>query len=129
VHEEAENLEHSVSDAYTERLAGFLGHPKYDPHGDPIPAKDGTLDPDDSFPLAEAAAGQRVRVFRVGPEDSSTLAILKDSGLLPGKVLTVREVRALDGLVTVEVEDGKSHALGGPLAGSVFVRDATEGKS
>jgi DtxR family transcriptional regulator, Mn-dependent transcriptional regulator len=129
VHEEAENLEHSVSDAYTERLAGFLGHPKYDPHGDPIPAKDGTMDPDDSFPLAQAAAGQRVRVFRVGPEDSPTLAILKDSGLLPGKVLTVREVRALDGLVTVEVEDGESHSLGGPLAGSVFVRDATEGMS
>jgi DtxR family Mn-dependent transcriptional regulator len=127
VHEEAESLEHSVSDAYTERLAEFLGHPEHDPHGDPIPAKDGTLEPDDSFPLAEAAAGQRLRVCRVGPEDAPTLAVLEGSGLLPGKVLTVREMRALDGLVTVEGEDGETRTLGGPLAGSVFVRSASEG--
>ena len=122
VHEEAERLEHSVSDAYTERLAEFLGHPEHDPHGDPIPAKDGTLEPDDSFPLAKAAAGQRIRVFRVGPEDAPTLAVLKGSGLLPGKVLTVREVRALDGVVTVENEDGETRTLGVPLAASVYVR-------
>jgi DtxR family Mn-dependent transcriptional regulator len=127
VHEEAESLEHSVSDAYTDRLAEFLGHPEHDPHGDPIPAKDGTLEPDDSFPLSEAAAGQRLRVFRVGPEDAPTLAVLEGSGLLPGKVLTVREVRALDGVVTVEGEDGETRTLGGPLAGSVFVRSASEG--
>jgi DtxR family transcriptional regulator, Mn-dependent transcriptional regulator len=127
VHEEAERLEHSVSDAYTERLAEFLGHPEHDPHGDPIPAKDGTLKPDASFPLAEAAAGQRLRVFRVGPEDAPSLAVLEGSGLLPGKVLTVREVRALDGVVTVEGEDGETRTLGGPLAGSVFVRSASEG--
>jgi DtxR family transcriptional regulator, Mn-dependent transcriptional regulator len=127
VHEEAESLEHSVSDAYTERLAEFLGHPEHDPHGDPIPAKDGTLEPDDSFPLSEAAAGQRLRVFRVGPEDAPTLTVLEGSGLLPGKVLTVREVRALDGVVTVEVEDGETRTLGGSLAGSVFVRSASEG--
>src|SRR5215216_6332698 len=77
VHEEAESLEHSVSDAYTERLAEFLGHPEHDPHGDPIPANDGTLEPDDSFPLAEAAAGQQLRVCRVGPEDAPTLAVLE----------------------------------------------------
>jgi len=127
VHEEAERLEHSVSDAYTERLAEFLGHPEHDPHGDPIPAKDGTLKPDASFPLAEAAAGQRLRVFRVGPEDAPSLAVLEGSGLLPGKVLTVREVRALDGVVTVEGEDGETRTLGGPLADTVFVRSASEG--
>ncbi len=127
VHEEAERLEHSVSDAYTERLAEFLGHPEHDPHGDPIPAKDGSLEPDDSFPLAEAAAGQRIRVFRVGPEDAPALAVLKESGLLPGQVLTVREVRTLDGVVTVEDEDGETRTLGGPLAGAVFVRSASGG--
>jgi len=127
VHEEAESLEHAVSDGFTDRLAEFLGHPEHDPHGDPIPANDGTLEPDDSFPLAEAAAGQRLRVCRVGPEDAPTLAVLEGSGLLPGKVLTVREMRALDGLVTVEGEDGETRTLGGPLAGSVFVRSASEG--
>jgi DtxR family Mn-dependent transcriptional regulator len=86
VHEEAERLEHSVSDAYTERLAEFLGHPEHDPHGDPIPAKDGTLKPDASFPLAEAAAGQRLRVFRVGPEDAPSLAVLEgEVGCCPAR--------------------------------------------
>ena len=50
VHEEAERLEHAVSDEFTERLTEFLGHPARDPHGDHIPARDGTLEPDDSFP-------------------------------------------------------------------------------
>src|SRR3712207_6147283 len=62
VHEEAESLEHAVSDEFTERLAKFLGHPGRDPHGDPIPAMDGTLKPDDSRPLNVAEAGEHVLV-------------------------------------------------------------------
>jgi DtxR family transcriptional regulator, Mn-dependent transcriptional regulator len=129
VHEEAERLEHSVSDAFTEHLAEFLGHPEHDPHGDPIPAADGSLEPDDSFSLAAAATGQRVRIYRVGDEEAAALAFLEASRLVPGRVLTVREVRAVDGVVTVEDEDGEMHSLGSPLAGSVFVRNATEGRS
>ena len=121
VHEEAERLEHAVSDGFTERLAEFLGHPDQDPHGDPIPAADGSLVPDDSFPLGEATAGQRVRISKVG-DDPSTLEYLGDHGLVPGRLLSVREVRDLDGVVTVEDEDGESHALGAPLARAVFVR-------
>jgi DtxR family transcriptional regulator, Mn-dependent transcriptional regulator len=121
VHEEAERLEHAVSDGFTERLAEFLGHPDQDPHGDPIPAADGSLAPDDSFPLGEATAGQRVRISKVG-DDPSTLEYLGDHGLVPGRLLSVREVRDLDGVITVEDEDGESHALGAPLAGAVFVR-------
>jgi DtxR family transcriptional regulator, Mn-dependent transcriptional regulator len=121
VHEEAERLEHAVSDGFTERLAEFLGHPDQDPHGDPIPAADGSLAPDDSFPLGEATAGQRVRISKVG-DDPSTLEYLGDHGLFPGRLLSVREVRDLDGVVTVEDEEGESHALGAPLARAVFVR-------
>jgi DtxR family Mn-dependent transcriptional regulator len=125
VHEEAENLEHSVSDGFTERLAEFLGHPDRDPHGDPIPAADGTLEPDDSFPLSEAAAGRRVRIYKVSDESIPTLDYLGEHGLVPGRLLNVKEVRALDGVITVEDEDGDSHALGESLARSVFVRDET----
>ena len=127
VHEEAESLEHSVSDGFTERLAEFLGHPAHDPHGDPIPAADGTLEPDDSFPLSQAAAGQRVRIYRVDDEEAAKLAYLQEHGLMPGRLLEVREVRTLDEVVTVETEEGESRALGGPLAGSVFVRSTSEG--
>jgi DtxR family Mn-dependent transcriptional regulator len=126
VHEEAENLEHSVSDGFTERLAEFLGYPDHDPHGEPIPTADGTLEPDDSFPLSAATTGQRVRIYRVGDEEAAKLAYLEEHGLMPGRVLEVREVRAMDGVVTVEAEDGKTRSLGGPLAVSVFVRSASD---
>jgi hypothetical protein len=63
----------------------------------------------------------------VGPEDAPTLTVLQGSGLVPGKVLTVREVRSLDGVVSVEGEDGETRTLGGPLADSVFVRNFSEG--
>jgi DtxR family Mn-dependent transcriptional regulator len=128
VHEEAEKLEHIVSDEFTERLAGFLGHPDHDPHGDPIPSADGTLEPDDSFPLVEAAAGQRIRIYRVGPEDAQTLAFLKESGLVPGKALKVKEVRTLDGVVIIEDEVGEPLTIGETLAGSVYVRSASAGR-
>src|SRR5215204_542841 len=127
VHEEAESLEHSVSDAFTERLAAFLEHPAHDPHGDPIPSADGSLEPDDSFPLATAATGQRVRIYRVRDEEPAKLAYLEEHGLMPGSLLEVREVRALDGVVTVEDEDGEVLTLGEPLASSVYVWNASEG--
>ena len=125
VHDEAERLEHAVSDGFTERLAEFLGHPQHDPHGDPIPAADGTLVPEDSFPLAEAGNGARVRISKVRDDDALVLDHLEDHGLVPGRPLSVLEVRALDGVVTVEDESGKTHALGEPLARSVFVRDVS----
>jgi DtxR family transcriptional regulator, Mn-dependent transcriptional regulator len=123
VHEEAERLEHAVSDEFTERLAEYLGHPDQDPHGDPIPAADGTMQPDYSFPLSEAAPGQRVCISKVG-DDPSTLDYLGGRGLVPGRLLSIREVRDLDGVVTVEDEDGGAHALGGALARAVSVRAA-----
>jgi DtxR family Mn-dependent transcriptional regulator len=126
VHAEAERLEHSVSDGFTERLAEFLAHPTHDPHGDPIPAADGSLEPDDSFPLSVAAAGQRVRIYRVRDEEAAKLAYLEEHGLTPGRLLKVKEVRAVDGVVTVEDAEGETRILGEPLAGSIFVRSASE---
>ena len=125
VHEEAERLEHAVSDRFTERIAELLGHPDYDPHGDPIPAVDGTMEPDGSFPLPAAAVGQRVLIARVGHETAPLLTYLGERGLVPGRLLTVREARALDGVITVEDDDGEAFALGGPLAGALFVREAS----
>ena len=127
VHDEAERLEHAVSDGFTERLARFLGHPDRDPHGDPIPTASGALPPEDSVPLGDSTAGTRVEVARVGHEDGDVLAYLEERGLVPGRSLAVKEVRALDGVVTVEDEDGDTHSLGPALAGSVFVRGSAGG--
>jgi DtxR family Mn-dependent transcriptional regulator len=126
VHEEAERLEHAVSEGFTERLAAFLGHPDHDPHGDPIPAADGTMPPEDSHPLGEAVVGERVLVSRVDHRDAAVLAYLEEHGLVPGRLLEVREVRTLDGVVVVEDEDGDAHALGESLARSIFVQHAPE---
>ena len=121
LHEEAEALEHAVSDEFTERLACFLGHPKHDPHGDRIPAADGTLEEQEDKPLSESEPGSRVCISRVEHRNPSALAYLADRGLVPGKPLRVREVCALDGVVEVEDEKGNSHELGPTLAASVFV--------
>jgi DtxR family Mn-dependent transcriptional regulator len=120
VHDEAERLEHAVSDGFTERLAEFLGHPQHDPHGDPIPSADGTLSDDDSFPLGEAPAGSRVRVRKVA-DDDAVLDYLEEHGLVPGRVLEVVEVRALDGVVTIRVGE-ETRSLGQALTQAVFVR-------
>ena len=127
VHEEAERLEHAVSDNFTERLAELLGYPERDPHGAPVPTSDGTLPPEDSRPLAEAEAEERVVVSRVENRDTAALAYLGERGLVPGRLLKVGEVRDVDGVVTVEDEDGTAHSLGSSLAGSIFVRSPSEG--
>ncbi len=126
VHEEAERLEHAVSDGFTERLAEFLGHPGHDPHGEPIPTAEGILERDDSFSLSETAAGQRLRIYKVSDEDASMLDYLGERGLVPGRFLTVAEVRDVDDVVTVEDEEGKLHSLGGPLARAIYVKVAAK---
>jgi len=123
VHDEAERLEHAVSDGFTERLAQLLGHPDHDPHGDPIPSAEGVLEVDDSFALSQAVAGQRLRISKVRDEDAAMLDYFGDRNLVPGRWLRIREVRAIDGIVIVEDEEEEVYALGEPLARSIFVRN------
>src|SRR5215203_6066289 len=110
VHEEAERLEHAVSDEFTDRLAELLGHPDHDPHGDPIPSAEGILEADDSFPLSQAVEGKRLRIFKVDHRGADVLAFLEERGLLPGRLAEIKEVRAVDGVVSVEDEDGELHS-------------------
>src|ERR671910_373091 len=123
VHDEAERLEHAVSDGFTERLAQLLGHPDRDPHGDPIPSAEGTLEADDSFTLSQAITGQRLRISKVRDEDAAMLDYFGDRNLVPGRWLRIREVRAIDGVVIVEDEDAEVYTLGEPLARAIFVTD------
>ena len=81
------------------------------------------LEVDDSFTLSRAVAGQRLRIAKVRDEDAAMLDYLGERNLVPGRWLSVREVRALDGVVIVEDEEAKVYALGEPLARSIFVRN------
>jgi DtxR family Mn-dependent transcriptional regulator len=128
VHEEAERLEHAVSDGFTERLAAFLGHPDHDPHGGPIPSPEGILETDDTFPLSQAVAGKTLRISKVRDEDAEMLDYLGDRNLVPGRLVTVREVRDLDGVVIVEDEEAEVYALGEPLARYMFVREESSAR-
>lgn len=91
VHQEAERLEHFISEDFEERVAARLGDPHYDPHGHPIPRKDGSIPPCHDTPLPQVAAGIEVRVSRVSDDDPSTLRLLAGLGVKPNVVLRVVE--------------------------------------
>jgi len=116
VHQEAERLEHVISEDLEERIAEDLGHPPFDPHGDPIPTKDLTLPSSKALPLTEAPLG-RARVARALAQDRGTLNLLARLGLVPGKPLRILERG--EG-VRVEVE-GEVYLLPRALAQAVGV--------
>lgn len=89
VHGEAERMEHTMSDEFTDRLARYLGHPSFDPHGDPIPRGDGSLPDSPATPLSSVAVGSTFRVYRVLAQDSETLSYLTGLGIEPGCELLV----------------------------------------
>lgn len=102
---EAERLEHVLSDDLEARLDAALQHPRTDPHGDPIPARDGTIERRDFPSLAEAPSGARVIVERVSDRDPASLRALERLRLLPGTAVEVM-AREPDGRVTVRASGG-----------------------
>lgn len=105
VHDEADRLEHAVSDLVLDRMDAALGHPVRDPHGDPIPSVDGTVPADDSFPLSEAEPGAVVEVVRVSDRSPDVLRYLRERAVVPGARLRVAEVHAAAGTILIETVD------------------------
>ncbi|MDU0478793.1 metal-dependent transcriptional regulator [Staphylococcus chromogenes] len=87
VHEEADSLEHAVSDRFIERIDALLGHPNRDPHGDPIPTATGEVETVASTPLAELPEGQAAVVERIRDSDADLLRYLADNGIRPGVIV------------------------------------------
>jgi len=123
VHEEAEVLEHVISEKLEARIAAYLGDPARDPHGDPIPALDGSLpdEPDGAAPtLADLPVKARARVLRVCDQHAERLRYLAELGLLPGARVQVTAQAPFGGPVSVRV--GKAvHALDRRLAREILV--------
>jgi len=115
VHDEAEALQHAVSDLLIERIDAVLGRPRRDPHGDPIPQPAADYIEDWSPALAGVAVGELFRVDRVSDEDSAALQYLAGLGVRPGVVLRVQDREPFGGPLWVEV-GGQRHAMGIPLA-------------
>lgn len=90
VHDEAERLEHVISERFEERIAEAMGHPTHDPHGDPIPSPDLNLPSrDSSVPLLQLPVGFRGTLVRVGAQDPDNLNLLNRLGLAPGSTVEV----------------------------------------
>jgi DtxR family transcriptional regulator, Mn-dependent transcriptional regulator len=121
VHEEAEVLEHHISEELEELIAAKLGEPALDPHGDPIPDRDLAITNDDSVPLSDLEPGERAVFARVSDSDASMLRYLAEREIQPGDRLLVRSREPFGGPLIVEIA-GDTHPLGTKLADSMRVR-------
>jgi len=115
VHDEAENLEHAVSEDLVERMSRALGDPHFDPHGDPIPAADGNIVDVTTVRLPDVGVGETVTIARVGTGSADRLRWLADAGLVPGVRITILDQQPFNGPVTLSL-DGVRRVVGRDLA-------------
>jgi len=109
VHEQAELLEHVISEKLEERIAEVLGHPTHDPHGDPIPTKKGQITVVESVPLSTLTKGSTATITRVRDNaNSGLLSYLAEIGVVPGVRIEVFEVAPFDGPLTLTINDGQT---------------------
>ena len=108
VHEEAEHMEHAVSDLLVDRIDAYLGHPVVDPHGDPIPRADGSVESPVVRPLAVCSPGDEFRLARVVDQSPQFLRYLTEAGLSLGTAGRVTANRPEAGTVTVEFDTGET---------------------
>ena len=122
VHEEAEKWEHVLSEELEERMDQALGRPTTDPHGAPIPSRDGKVVRRSSVRLTSLKPGQLAQVAEVSDHDAALLRYLGERGLYPKARVHVVAVEPYQGPVTVRVGDAQ-YALGREAAGHVYVTD------
>lgn len=122
VHDEADRLEHVISEELEERIAESLGNPSTDPHGDPIPTRDLRVPESPVKTLSELRPGQRAVVNRVRDTDPDLLRYLSDLGLVPGAKVTVLDFSPFDNNLRLRVADqDKAVVLGPSVTSQVFV--------
>jgi DtxR family Mn-dependent transcriptional regulator len=124
VHEEAEVLEHVLSEELEDRIAELLGHPTHDPHGDPIPPKKGTHTEMRYVPLAEFEPAPAT-VERVSDRDPDALRYFEQLGMVPGRCIEVESHDPFGGPVWVRV-GRKRHAIGRALAATIYVSGGSD---
>ena len=122
VHEEAERLEHVISEDFEQRIAAAMGHPVRDPHGELIPTADLKMPLDQSMPLSALRPGQITTVKRVKASDTQLLRYLEGLGLMPGALIEVKEYSPFDHNLTIKV-GRKSVVLGLSITSKIFVEE------
>jgi DtxR family Mn-dependent transcriptional regulator len=123
VHDEAEELEHAISDKVLERMDAVLGRPSVDPHGDPIPSAKGKVRVARYASLSDCEMGRPYRVVRVIDQDAAFLQFVERSGLMPGVEVTVEVRDALADAVWVRADDRRPVTLGTAAAEKILVEE------
>ena len=126
VHEEAERLEHVISEEFEEKIFEALGRPTRDPHGDPIPTKDGTLVAGSHERLSDMQPGATGVIRRVSDRNAEMLRYLALRGLVPDAAVEVVEKAPFNGPITVKMGE-TSHVLGRDIASHIHVESGAPG--
>ncbi|NUS44538.1 MAG: metal-dependent transcriptional regulator [Mycobacteriaceae bacterium] len=121
VHDEAEVLEHAVSDLLMSRIDRKLGHPDRDPHGDPIPSTDGAVPTPPARPLSEFADGEAGRVARISDSDPAMLRYFDSVGIALDTPIAVVERRDFAGTIAIRIAAARDVDLGNPAARSIWL--------
>ena len=129
MHNEAERLEHAVSDELIERMAAAMGDPHYDPHGDPIPTATGDIEETELVSLADAQIGDALELRQVVTQDPARLRYFAEQGLVPGVRVVVTDRQPFNGPTTVLFNaSGTARIVGQELAQLLSCRlDGREG--
>ena len=120
VHDEAEKLEHHISERFEDTIDELLNYPTVDPHGDPIPTKEGKMPQLRAKPLSTVPENQTFIITRVKDQDPELLRYLEKQGLIPGVKVEVENREPFEGPVTVKVENNTAN-IGYNIAESIFV--------
>jgi DtxR family transcriptional regulator, Mn-dependent transcriptional regulator len=123
VHEEAERLEHVISEDFERRIAAAMGHPLRDPHGELIPTADLKMPLDESTPLSALRPGQTGTIQRVKASDKNMLRYLEERGLVPGAQIEIKDYSPFDHNLTIKV-GRKSIVLGLNITSKIFVEES-----
>ena len=122
VHDIAEELEHVSSKELIEKLDAFLNHPRFDPHGDPIPDSNGRMSQLPQVNLMEVTFNTAAQVTSVGNQSSELLELLKHKNIRIGTVLEVKKKFSFDNSIEIKVRNHQAMAISEQLARSLFVK-------
>lgn len=124
VHDVAEQMEHVANDKLIDKLDEYLGHPHFDPHGDPIPDKHGNLRTRKTKRLDTCKPGDSVRIAAVSETTDGLLRLLDAKGLRIGTLLTVQDVQTFDGSIDIKPQRGAAFSLSKDVSHHLQVENA-----
>lgn len=120
VHDEAEKLEHHISEQFEDRIAELLNHPTHDPHGDPIPSKDGVVPEKASLAITDAEENRSYIIGRVKDQDPELLRYLEKIGIIPGVKIRILDKAPFNGPIHLFIEE-EEKTIGYTIAEQVYL--------